>query len=62
MGPLPRPMTSWAPLKLVPKTFGPDTRNLHPNARFFSEASLPLLVFNVAVSLEKKPLLKEPST
>lgn len=54
-------MTPWAPLKLAPERLGPEIRNPHPKARFFSLASLPELVFNIVVSLEKNPVVRDPS-
>ncbi|KOM34952.1 hypothetical protein LR48_Vigan02g110200 [Vigna angularis] len=62
MGPSPSPITPCAPLKLEPVTLGLDVLNSHPNAKFSIFPCLLELVLNVVVSLEKKPVVEDPST
>lgn len=61
IGPLPNPMTPRAPLNWAPETLGPEIRKPHPNDRSLRRVSEPERVFNVVVSLEKKPEEVEPS-
>ncbi|GMN38828.1 hypothetical protein TIFTF001_008054 [Ficus carica] len=60
MGPRPRPITPWAPLKLWPETLGPELRNAHPKWSPPCFVSLPELSRNVVVSFEKNPLVVDP--
>lgn len=61
MGPRPKPKTPWAPLKLGPVKLGPDTLNAQPNANPSCFTWAPELVSNAVVSLEKNPVVSDPS-